>query len=114
MTRSNDQVILRQVRSVVSEQDLPAYLDFARQVVARHIGVVDGLLALELAISHVEGTDVVVIAQSQWRDFAAMQGFLGENLHRPALWDATEKWLSSVTVEHFEVVIRQVAETEGE
>lgn len=107
-------MIVRQVRSVVSEQDLPAYLAHARQVVDRHVGQVDGLVALELAISHLDGTDVLVIAQSHWRDFAAMHAYLGSSLYRPALWDSDEKWLKSATIEHFEVVARQAAETWGE
>ncbi|CAN5775710.1 hypothetical protein BH23CHL7_BH23CHL7_06210 [soil metagenome] len=104
-------MIVRQVRCVVAEQDLPAFLEHARQVVQRHAGNVDGLLALELGINHPDGKDVTVLAQSHWRDFAAMQAYLGTNLYRPALWDADERWLKAAIVEHYEVVARDESET---
>jgi heme-degrading monooxygenase HmoA len=107
-------VIIRQVRCTVAEGDLPAFLQHAREVVSSHVGRVDGLVLLELAIRHVGEGKVNVIAQSHWRDFAAMQSYLQQNLYRPALWDPENRWLSEATVEHFEVVEREsTARAEG-
>ena len=97
-------MITRYVRCVVTEEDAPAFLDHARQVIARHQGHVDGLLWLQLGVRHLPSGEVAVLGQSQWRDFDAMRAFYGEHLYTAYLWDPDEQWLRNAAVEHFEVV----------
>jgi hypothetical protein len=111
-------VIVRQVRCTLTEGNLPPFLEHARQVVADHIGRIDGLVMLELAVKHLGRGQVSVVAQSHWRDFATMQAYLQQHLYQPALWDPENKWLTAAEVEHYEVVAReadlsQLEATEG-
>ena len=83
-----------------------------RDLAQRSIGSVEGLLELRL-VRTVEGSRVVALGMSLWRDWESLQAFYGDHIEAPLLLDPYGEWTESATVEHFEHVFTLQAEGSG-